>query len=243
MDSIKILDINIDCITFNQLLETLDRGVLFTPNVQTLLLAHDDHEFLDYYKEADYRVCDSRVVKLCSRLLPRPIPEAIPGSSFFHEYCTYHAGDRNCLIYFIGAAEGVGNLAANNINNRVRRRMVVGSYSPPFGRFLTDIEMANLADEVALSGATVAVVGLGSPKQEKWIIENRHRFPSIKLWMALGATIDFEAGTLKRAPAWIQKLCLEWLFRFFQEPRRLFSRYFIQGPRFFYYFFCQLLKQ
>ncbi|MDE7092593.1 MAG: WecB/TagA/CpsF family glycosyltransferase, partial [Muribaculaceae bacterium] len=56
-------------------------------------------------------------------------------------------------------------------------------------------------------------------------------------------TIDFEAGTLKRAPAWIQKLCLEWLFRFFQEPRRLFSRYFIQGPRFFYYFFCQLLKQ
>ncbi|MDE7369228.1 MAG: WecB/TagA/CpsF family glycosyltransferase, partial [Muribaculaceae bacterium] len=116
MDSVKILDINIDCITFHQLLETFDRGILFTPNVQSLLLAHDDSDFLDYYKKADYRVCDSRVVKLCSRLLPKSIPEAIPGSSFFHRYCGYHAKDRDCLIYLIGATEGVGSIASDNIN-------------------------------------------------------------------------------------------------------------------------------
>ena len=241
MDSIKIIDIDIDCISFNRLLDTLERGVLFTPNVQSLLLAHDDPEFLECYNIADYRACDSRVVKLFSRLLPESIPEAIPGSSFFYEYCTRHADDSDCLIYLIGAAEGVGHIALKNINERVGRQMVVGSYSPPFGRPMTDDEIAILVQEISCSGATVAVVGLGAPKQEKWIIANRHRFPTIKLWMALGATIDFEAGTLKRAPAWIQKLCLEWLFRFIQEPCRLFPRYFVQGPRFFYYFIKQLL--
>ena len=241
MDSVRVLDIDIDCITRQELLKSLHRGVLFTPNVDHLVTLHDDSDFLDCYRQADYRVCDSRVLRLCSLLLPRAIPEAIPGSSFFHEYCFYHAADNDCRLFLIGAAPGVAQKAGERINRRIGRRIVVGTCSPPYGREMTGDEMSCLVDDVNRSGATVAVVGLGSPKQEKWIIANRHRFPSVKLWMALGATIDFEAGNVARAPRWVQSLCLEWFYRFLQEPRRLFRRYFIRDPRFFYYFVRQHL--
>lgn len=243
MDSVRILNIDIDCTTRRELLSSLDSGVLFTPNVDHLVTLHDDPDFLDCYRQADYRVCDSRVLRLCSLLLPRAIPEAIPGSSFFHEYCFYHAADPACRLFLIGAAPGVARKAGERINRRVGRQMVVGFYSPPFDREMTHDEMSRLADDVKRSEATVAVVGLGSPKQEKWIMANRHRFQSVKLWMALGATIDFEAGNVARAPRWIQSLCLEWFYRFLLQPRHLFRRYFIRDPRFFYYFVRQhLLK-
>lgn len=243
MDSVRILNIDIDCTTHQELLQSLDNGVLFTPNVDHLVTLHDDPEFLDCYRRADYRICDSRVLRLCSLLLPRAIPEAIPGSSFFHEYCFHHAADDGCLIFLIGAAPGVAQKAAERINCRIGRRIVVGAFTPPFGREMTADEMQTLVDEVADSGATVAVVGLGSPKQEKWIMANRHLFPGVKLWMALGATIDFEAGNITRAPRWVQSICLEWFYRFLREPRRLFRRYFIRDPRFFYYFVRQLFKK
>ena len=101
MDSIRVLDIDIDCITRQELLKSLHSGVLFTPNVDHLVTLHDDSDFLDCYRLADYRVCDSRVLRLCSLLLPRAIPEAIPGSSFFHEYCFYHAADNDCRLFLI----------------------------------------------------------------------------------------------------------------------------------------------
>ena len=91
------------------------------------------------------------------------------------------------------------------------------------------------------SGATVLLVGVGAPKQEKWIMKYKDMMPGVKLFMALGATIDFEAGTLKRAPEAWRKLGLEWLYRFLKEPKRLFKRYFIDDMKFFWYFGKQLL--
>ncbi|MCD8290789.1 MAG: WecB/TagA/CpsF family glycosyltransferase, partial [Prevotella sp.] len=91
------------------------------------------------------------------------------------------------------------------------------------------------------SGANVLLVGVGAPKQEKWIMKYRDLMPEVDLFMALGATIDFEAGTLKRAPSVWQNLGLEWLYRFLKEPKRLFKRYFVDDMQFFYYFAKQLL--
>ena len=89
------------------------------------------------------------------------------------------------------------------------------------------------------SGANVVLVGVGCPKQEKWIDAHKAKMPGVDIWMALGATIDFEAGNVKRAPKWVQKIAMEWFYRFLMEPRRMFKRYFVDDPKFFWY----LLKQ
>ena len=94
---------------------------------------------------------------------------------------------------------------------------------------------------INISGATVLLIGVGAPKQEKWIVKYRQQMPNVNLFLALGATIDFEAGTLQRAPKVWQKIGLEWLFRFLREPKRLFRRYFIDDIKFFYFFAKQLL--
>lgn len=126
------------------------------------------------------------------------------------------------------------------INQSVGRQMVVGAYSPPYGFEKSEAESEKIVEILNASGANVVLVGLGAPKQEKWIHRYRRRVPGVKLWMALGATIDFEAGNVKRAPRWVQKICMEWFYRFLKEPRRMFHRYFVDDPVFFYYFLLQL---
>ena len=110
-----------------------------------------------------------------------------------------------------------------------------------FGFEKNEEECSQLVDIVNASGASVLLVGVGAPKQEKWIRKYRYRMPNVKIFMALGATIDFEANELKRAPAVYQKIGMEWFYRFLKEPRRLYRRYFIDDIKFFYYFLKQLL--
>ena len=153
----------------------------------------------------------------------------------------YHKDDQDCRIYLLGAAEGIAEKARKNINAKVGRDIVVGAHSPSFGFEKDERECEKLVSLVNESGASVLLVGVGAPKQEKWIMKYKDRMPGVRLFMALGATIDFEAGTLKRAPETWRKLGLEWLYRFFREPKRLFKRYFVDDMKFFWYFGKQLL--
>ena len=193
------------------------------------------------YRKADWVVCDSNIVCRASKMLNEPLPEAIPGSSFFTDYYMYHKDDQDCRIYLLGAAEGIAEKARKNINAKVGRDIVVGAHSPSFGFEKDEQECEKLVALVNESGASVLLVGVGAPKQEKWIMKYKDRMPGVRLFMALGATIDFEAGTLKRAPETWRKLGLEWLYRFFREPRRLFKRYFVDDMKFFWYFGKQVL--
>lgn len=229
-------------ITRRQLLEQMHEGVLFTPNIDHLVKLESDPEFLQCYNQADWVVCDSRILYFCSKLLKRQLPEAIPGSSFFTAYYEYHRSNPDCKIFLLGAMPGVAHEAMKRINERMGRQMVVGAYSPPFG-FERDAEEAHrIYDIVNASGATVVLVGVGAPKQEKWIMAHKDQMPGVRLWMALGATIDFEAGNVKRAPHWVRTIGMEWFYRFCHEPRRLFRRYFIDDLRFFALFGRQLLS-
>ena len=127
------------------------------------------------------------------------------------------------------------------INRSVGRQMVVGAISPSMGFELKAEENEEICRSIRESGATVVVVGVGCPKQEKWIYTYKDSLPGVRLWMALGATIDFEAGNERRAPRLVQRLCLEWFYRFLQAPRKRFRRYFIDDPKFFWYFSKQLV--
>ena len=141
----------------------------------------------------------------------------------------------------IGAKSGIAAKAMERINEKVGRQIVVGAHSPSFGFEKKEQECEDIIEIVNKSGANVLLVGVGAPKQEKWIMRYRGRMPNVKLFMALGATIDFEAGTLKRAPMFWQKIGMEWLYRVLKEPRRLFKRYFIDDMQFFFYYVKQLL--
>lgn len=241
MNKIKILNIDIANISEKQLLAQLKKGVLITPNVDQMVKLQKDYEFYQIVNQAEWIVCDSKILYLCSKLMKNPLIEAIPGSSFFSTFYEYHQNDENCKIFLLGAMNGVAQKAMENINKKIGRNIVVGAYSPSYGFEKKGEENEQIYQMINKSEATVVLVGVGCPKQEKWIYTHKDRMPKVDIWMALGATIDFEAGNVKRAPHIWRELCLEWLFRFLQEPKRLFRRYFIDDMKFFYYFIKQQL--
>lgn len=238
---LRILNIDILSITREELLKTMHKGVLYTPNVDHLCKLQHDKAFYDAYRRAEWVICDSRILWHVSKLLNRPIKEAIPGSGFFRDYYNYHKNDPDCRIFLLGSAEGVPQRAMERINEKLGRQIVVGVYSPSFGFEKDEAECQEIIDRVNGSDATVLVIGVGAPKQEIWIAKYRNKLPGIDLFMALGATIDFEAGVKKRAPSIWQKMNLEWLYRFLHDPRRLFKRYFFDDLEFFRHVGRQLL--
>ena len=241
METVKVLNIEIQNTTRRELLENLKEGVLVTPNLDHLIKLQKDREFYEVYRKAEWVVCDSKILYLFGKLLKTPIKEAIPGSSFFTFYYMYHKDDADCKIFLLGAKEGIAQKAMKCINEKVGRRMVVGAHSPSFGFEKNEEECEELCRIVNESGANVLLVGVGAPKQEKWIMKYKDKMGGVKVFMALGATIDFEAGTLKRAPRFWQNVGMEWLYRFLKEPKRLFRRYFVDDIGFFRLFAKQLL--
>ncbi|MDE6557145.1 MAG: WecB/TagA/CpsF family glycosyltransferase [Duncaniella sp.] len=230
LPAIDFLGTPIHVATMDEALTHIESGVVVTPNIDHLAKLRTDREFRDCYREADWVLCDSRIITLMSRLLPESLPEAVPGSTFFTRFYEHHASDPDCRIFLLGARPGVADEARRRINARVGREIVVGAHSPSFGFEKRPEEAREIAEIINRSGANVVLVGVGAPKQEKWIRSHRHEMPGVKLWLALGATIDFEAGAVKRAPRWVQKICMEWFYRFLCEPRRMFRRYFVDDP-------------
>ncbi|NJN30505.1 MAG: WecB/TagA/CpsF family glycosyltransferase [Synechococcales cyanobacterium RM1_1_8] len=226
MTRLNFLNISIDNFTSVELLQRLaGGGTVYTPNVYHLLRLQQDREFYQVYQNADYCICDSQILWAVSRLLGRPIREKISGSDLFPAFYHYYRDDETVKIFLLGAAEGVGEKARSRINQKLQRNIVVGSYSPPYGFEADPAEGDRILERIQASGATVLAVGLGAPKQEKWIDRNRDRLPNVKVFMAIGATIDFEAGQVARSPRWMSRLGLEWLYRILMEPRRLWKRY------------------
>ncbi len=231
---VNILNIQIDNIGMNELLEKLKvGGVVFTPNVDHLVKLQKDHEFCRVYQEADYRVCDSQLIMYASRFLGQPIEEKVSGSDLFPAFYQRYGEDKSVKIFLLGGLNGVAEQARHNINDKVGRNMVVGTYSPPFGFENNPHECQKIIKIINKSGASVLAVGVGAPKQEKWICKYRSRLTSIKTFMAIGATIDFEAGNLERSPAWMSSVGLEWLYRLMKEPGRLWKRYLVEDVAFF----------
>lgn len=230
---IQILNIGIHNLSEEELLNHLTSGFLVSPNVDHLMLLQKDRAFYDAYLSAEWVICDSRILYFLSHLTRHPIRETISGSSFFTAFYNHHRNDPDCKIFLLGSTGDVAMKAMHRINEKVGREIVVGALSPSIGFDEKEEECLAIVDTIQQSGANVVVVGAGAPKQEKYISQWRNKMPQVKIWMALGATIDFEAGVRRRAPKWVSRIGMEWFYRFIQEPRRLFKRYFIRDFRFF----------
>jgi exopolysaccharide biosynthesis WecB/TagA/CpsF family protein len=242
MHQVKVLNLVIDNLSMTELLEDLQEGVVFTPNVDHLMKVQQDPEFAHLYSQVEYTLCDSKIIHLAAHFLGSPLKEKISGSDLFPAFYNYHRHNPRIKIFLLGAQPGVAYQAAANINAKVGRQMVVGSYSPPFGFESDADEIDYICDLIHQSGATVLAVGLTPPKQEKLIFRIKQRLPLVKLFFAIGGTIAFEAGSQKRAPQWISEAGLEWLFRLLSEPRRLWRRYILENPPFLWLLLLQKLN-
>lgn len=234
MKSVRILNVSINNLSTKELLAQLKTGVVFTPNVDHLVKLQQDSEFVQVYQTADYRVCDSKILYYVSRFLGCPVKEKISGSDLFPAFYEYHRDNEEMKIFLLGGKEGVAKRAQANINAKLGREMVIDAHSPSFGFEENEAECDEIIDIINRSGATVLGVGVGAPKQEKWIAKHKHRMPNVKIFLAIGATIDFEAGNIKRAPKWMSEVGMEWLYRLVSEPARLWKRYLVEDTRFFW---------
>lgn len=224
---VEILNVPIDNISTADFLQQLKQGVVFTPNVDHLMKLQRDPDFVEAYNQADFRVCDSQVLMMASKFLGRPIKAKISGSDLFPMFCDHHRDNEKIKIFLLGGAEGVAAEAQRRINARMGRDIVVQAHSPSFGFEKNEAECQRILEMIRQSPANVLVVGVGAPKQEKWIAKYKQQLPSIDIFLAVGASIDFEAGNKPRAPELISKLGLEWLYRLASEPKRLWKRYLV----------------
>lgn len=235
MNQVNLLNTSIDNLTMVELLERLrEGGVVFTPNVDHLMKLQKDRDFQQIYQSADYLVCDSQILLFVSKFIGQPLQEKISGSDLFPAFCQYYKHEDSVKIFLLGGPPGVAQIAQQRINNKVNCQMVVDSYCPPFGFENDPVECQKIVDLIQQSGATVLAVGVGAPKQEKWIFQHKNKLKNIKVFMAIGATIEFEAGSRQRAPQWVSKVGLEWLYRLTKEPKRLWRRYLLESLPFFW---------
>ena len=240
---VNILDVEIDNLSRDELLQrlALKGGVVVTPNVDHLMKLRHDTEFQKVYEIADYRVCDSKLLMFAASFLGTPLCDKISGSDLLPWFCDYHRDHPEVKIYMLGAAPGVAKLAQQRINARIGRDIIVEAHSPSFGFEKNPEECEAIIERIQASSANVLVVGVGAPKQEKWIVKHKDAMPNITTFLAVGAAIDFEAGHKPRSPQFVTELGLEWLHRTMSEPKRLWRRYLIEDMPFFGLVFQQWL--
>jgi N-acetylglucosaminyldiphosphoundecaprenol N-acetyl-beta-D-mannosaminyltransferase len=232
----RLLNVWVDDLSMNDLFAELSRsgGVVFTINPDHLFHLQRNPEFLRAYRAADFITVDSHYVRLAQRWVGRPVHHRLPGSDIVPAFCAQFRADPATRVFLLGAKPGVARRAMERINAEAGRTMVVGAHGPSMNFVQDEAEIDAVLKMIDDSGATVLFVGLGAPKQEIWLVKARARLPKVKILMGIGATIDYEAGEVRRAPEWLRRIGLEWAFRVFTEPRRYLLRY-LRNTEFFWW--------
>jgi N-acetylglucosaminyldiphosphoundecaprenol N-acetyl-beta-D-mannosaminyltransferase len=173
-------------------------------------------------ERAAFIVADGAPLVWASRLAGAPLPERVAGSDLIFHLCR-EAMREGFRIFLLGGGEGVAEEAARRLIDRYPGLQIVGTECPPFGE-RTPAEDEALADRIRLARPDLLFVAFGQPKGERWIFRHLERL-GVPVSVQVGASLDFVAGRVRRAPRWMQKTGLEWTFRLGQEPRRLLGRY------------------
>lgn len=238
MTKIKFLNTSIDNLTMQEAVEETERLIetkgcsyIVTPNLDHIVMLESDQKFVDAYANADLILADGKPLIWISRVLKNPIKEKISGSDFFPQMCAMCA-NKGYSIFILGAAEGVAEKASQNLCKRYNGLRIVGTYSPPFNFEQNLQELEKISNLVKKAKPNILAVSLGSPKGEMFIYKHLNEY-GVSLGISIGATIDFEAGNVKRAPKWMSDNGLEWLFRITQDPKRLIKRYWIDAIKIF----------
>jgi exopolysaccharide biosynthesis WecB/TagA/CpsF family protein len=189
--------------------------------------------------ELDLVVPDGQPVRWAlNRLYRIKLPDRVYGPNLTLKVCE-RAASEGLSIYLYGSRREVLESFEINLKKQFPALEIAGKQPSRF-RQVTAKEQAEIAETINKSGASIVLVGLGCPRQETWVYENRESL-SMPL-LAVGAAFDFHAGTVSQAPQWIQNRGLEWLFRFVQEPKRLWKRYVFLNPLYLFFLALQMAK-
>jgi N-acetylglucosaminyldiphosphoundecaprenol N-acetyl-beta-D-mannosaminyltransferase len=235
MKRLTIGKVPIDVLTFAEALDAIEAlvtagagGTVFTPNLDHIVLADENPKLEAAYGQVSLSLADGSWVVWASRLLETSLPEKINGSDLIGPLLE-RAGQRQWRVALFGAAPGVAEKAAEVARAKWNTQIVF--IEAPMVKLDDDAQLEAIAQRIAASKPDVVLVALGAPKQELLIMRIRQQVKPAVL-LGVGASLDFVAGTMKRAPRLVSSLGLEWAFRLVQEPRRLWRRYLVNDPKF-----------
>lgn len=214
-----------------------DASYMVTPNVDHIVKLQKDVEFRHIYEQATAALPDGMPVLWAGRFLKTPLKEKVSGSDLVYKICET-AALKGYRLFFLGGRPGAARQAKERLNKRFPSLRIVGTHCPPMGFELDAGE--NKKIEVMIKGVRpdILLVGLGAPKQEKWIYKYHKRL-QVPVSIGVGASFEFMAGMVKRAPRFMQRAGLEWFWRLMMEPRRLWKRYLVNDMQFFWLILTQ----
>jgi len=223
------------------MVDSRERGYVCAVSVHSLTIALDDAEMADVFRGATMVLPDGMPVVWASNMLGAGLKGRVYGPELMLHY-SERCAERGHRVWLYGGRDQ-GSLAqlALNLRRRLPGINIVGGYSPPF-RPMSDEEEDALIDQINDARPDILWVGIGAPKQEKWMARMRDRL-DVPVMCAVGAAFDFHAGRISQAPRWMQQRGLEWIYRLAQEPFRLFPRYVRSNPRFVLAFARQYLAE
>lgn len=200
-------------------------------NVDVAIKIEEDAYLRKITDEADLVLADGKPLVWVAKLYGSPLKGRVTGSDLVPALCA-RAAEVGHTIFILGGKDGVAEQAKAKLEEKHPGIQIVGTYAPPFG-FEKDLaEVAHINDMISRARPDYLIVCFGCPKQEKFIYENYEKYDAA-VSVCAGATVDFLAGNVKRAPKWMGDHGLEWLYRFTQEPKRLFKRYFVDDMKIF----------
>lgn len=235
---IRFLNTYIDNLTAIEAINIVDSYIkdgkihyVVTPNSDIIVKMQNDARLKKICDEADLILTDGQILVKISQWLKNPIKERVCMTDFIWHVCSL-AAEKKYKIFLLGGKEDILEKATKKIKYKYPGIKIADYYSPPLGFEKNKEELLKTNERIKNSEADILIVFLGCPKQEKFIYQNKDIY-KVPISFTMGGCVDFIAGSVKRAPLWMQKAGLEWFFRFLQEPKRMFKRYFIDDIKIF----------
>ena len=198
-------------------------------NVDVVMKIEEDKYLKEITDKADMVLVDGKPLVWIANYHKHPIKAKISGSDLVPLLCKV-AAEKNYSVFIIGGKDGIAEQAKKKLEEKHPGIDIVGTYAPPFGFEKDGVELQKINEMVSSVHPDLLIACFGCPKQEKWIYENYQKYDA-KVSICAGATVDFLAGHVNRAPKWMSEVGLEWFYRFLQEPKRMFKRYFIDDVK------------
>ena len=230
----EIFDKNLNEIEFK------DKTVINTINPHSYVVAKEDGELKRALLESDVLVPDGSGIVLAAKFLKGKKIKKIAGADV-HKFLLEKAQREKLKVFYMGSSQNTLNKIKERLKNEYPD-ITAGFYSPPFKESFSEEENREIVEKINEFKPDILFIGMTAPKQEKWL--NRHKDEIyFNIASSVGAVFDFYAGNVKRPPQWIINLHLEWLFRFLQEPKRLWRRNFISTPLFLFDMLNEKIKK
>jgi N-acetylglucosaminyldiphosphoundecaprenol N-acetyl-beta-D-mannosaminyltransferase len=220
-------------------LDSKNKITVNTINPHSYVVALSDSNFQCSLKNSSYLIPDGVGITLASKILGNPIKETIPGPDYFDLFCRQEVlNKKKYKHFFLGSSAYVLNRMAVNLTEKYNIN-ICGYYSPPYKDVFNKSDTNKMIGQINNSNCDVLWIGMTAPKQEKWLMDNIRNIDFL-LASSIGATFDFVAETVPRAPSVIRNIGLEGVYRLFKEPKRIAPRAFISDPYFVYCVFKDL---